>query len=451
MKVLKKFGWQITKVLLFILDISRVLGIVLCVYASIFFYGWKVMIAFFKYKSLATISNDIYLNIVLWGLGGIILAFSTQFLKNAQGRVDDKVLENTTYYFSKEKLERFKRDALVGNLSDYTFDEIYKMSKTLEDKGEKVVTDSNRYNTGNQYVQNFGFEEKEVQARTEDEEKIISSQEIQKFTHAGVSNPMKELDELLGLDNVKEQVQKMKNRYLFEMKREQHGVSNELSTCNHMCFVGPPGTGKTTVARIMSGILYDLKIIRKNQVVEISGNDLQGQYLGYTGKRTKALVEAARGGVLFVDEAYSLSYGGYADEALGELVKAMEDYKDDLVVIFAGYENEMQDFLQKNSGMSSRIKTYIYFSNYSSEALSDILVSMAAKAKYTVTKELKNVYADFSYQIRLNQEDFGNARTVRGDLDTIIEKHADNVISGKVDESKINVLDVVDFPFFANN
>lgn len=269
--------------------------------------------------------------------------------------------------------------------------------------------------------------------------------------HAGVSNPMKELDELLGFDNVKEQVQKMKNRYLFEMKREQHGVSNELSTCNHMCFIGPPGTGKTTVARIMSGILYDLKIIKKNQVVEISGNDLQGQYLGYTGKRTKALVEATRGGVLFVDEAYSLSYGGYADEALGELVKAMEDYKDDLVVIFAGYENEMKDFLQKNSGMGSRIKTYIYFENYSPKALSDILVSMAAKAKYTVSKELKNVYADFSYQIRLNQEDFGNARTVRGDLDAIIEKHADNVISGKVDESKINVLDVVDFPFFANN
>lgn len=448
MRAFKKLGWQILKVLLYLFKVVRFIGIILCVYTSVLFYGGKVLVAFFEYGSLETVAKNVYFGIVLWAVVGLTLVFSIQLIENALERVDDKIFENTRFYFSKEKLERFKLDALNGNLDHYTFDEVLKMSKALEEKGEKLVTDSSRYRSEGLAPVASSSEWKIDQTRTEDEEKIISVQEIKGFTHAGVQNPMKALDELMGLENVKEQVRKMQTRYLFEARRKEQGVINELATCNHMCFIGPPGTGKTTVARIMSGILYDLKIIKKNQVVEIGGNDLQGQYMGYTGKRTKAIVEAARGGVLFIDEAYSLSYGGYADEALGELVKAMEDYKEDLVVIFAGYEDEMNEFLKKNSGMGSRIKTYIYFENYSPKALSDILVSMAEKAKFMVTQELKDVYADFSYQIRLREEDFGNARTVRGDLDAIIERHADNVISKKVPDTHLNVLDVIDFPFF---
>lgn len=451
MRLIKKIKWQLLKLLLIIANITRLLGIFWCGYTALLYYGWEILEALLDYGTIKVVPVEIYVKIVFWSLLGLGLFFLSEPISNIKDWVQDRIFENSKFYFSVDKLNKFQQDMMEGKFSNYTFKEAYALSKALENEGKEVLTDSSRYDSTNQSSNDVEYEDIERRVRMEDEEKILSLQEIKKFTHRGVSEPLKELDKLVGLDAVQEQVKKMQTRYLFEAKRKKQGASSELSTCNHMCFIGPPGTGKTTVARIMSGILYDLKIIKKNKVIEIGGNDLQGQYVGYTGKRTRAIVEAAKGGVLFIDEAYSLSYGGYADEALGELVKAMEDYKDELVVIFAGYENEMKDFLKRNPGMSSRIKTYIYFQNYSSEVLSDILVSMANKAKYTITKELKNVYVEYAEQILLQADDFGNARTVRGDLDAIIEKHADNVMSRKVDESQLDILDVVDFPYFKKN
>ena len=234
MRVFKKLGWKTLKVLLHIFEIVRFVGILLCAYTSIGFYGGKVLVAFLEYSSLESVPNNVFFWIIFWALIGLALAFCAQFMNNAHEWVDERIFESTTFYFSKEKLERFKMDALDGNLEHYTFDEILKMTKALEDKGEKLVTDSSRYNSGEQTGFVPSYEVKKEKTRTEDEEKIISSQEIKNFTHAGVSDPMKELDELMGLDNVKEQVRKMQTRYLFEARRKEQGVSTKLSTCNHM-------------------------------------------------------------------------------------------------------------------------------------------------------------------------------------------------------------------------
>lgn len=453
MRFIRKICWQFLEVLVTVSVFVRWIGAILFTLGAIL-QTWLILYTASKHDSFAAVGRSEYIMWIVYVVLALTLRFLKQSIFNAREVIKDKVLMNTKYHFSKEKIEKFKSDMRTGNLELYTFDEIYAMTHFLEEQGEQLVTNYNShtmkefYSTKEELNKNNESEEEPHSSNEiSDEEKVISSRELKGFTHKGVVDPTAALDELIGLSNVKEQVKKMQNRYIFERKRMESGTSTELSTCNHMCFIGPAGTGKTSVARIMSSILYDLKIIRKNQVVEVNGTDLMGQYLGYTAKRTKRIIEAAKGGVLFVDEAYTLSSGNnsYADEALGELVKAMEDFKDDLVVIFAGYGPEMSHFLEQNSGMKSRIKSYIYFSNYSPEELGEIFTSMAKKANFTVTKELLETYKDFALKVLLQKSDFGNARTVRNNLDKMIEKHADNYAMDRITEDMINVLSIEDF------
>lgn len=461
MRFIRRICWQFLGALVTLIHFLRRIGVIVLAFMALRQTGLILDIAS-EYNSLAFVRKKEYVFLLVYIVGALGLHFLKQSLLNAKELIKDKIMINTKYHFSKEKIDKFKNDMFIGNFDPYTFDEIYAMSQFLEERGEKLVTNYNsramqEFNArkAELHKEHITEEDGETHSFTgnSDEEKVISTRELNGFTHKGVSDPTAALEELIGLSNVKEQVKKMQNRYIFERKRMESGTSTELSTCNHMCFIGPAGTGKTSVARIMSSILYDLKIIRKNQVVEVNGTDLMGQYLGYTAKRTKRIIEAAKGGVLFVDEAYTLSSGNnsYADEALGELVKAMEDYKDDLVVIFAGYGPEMSSFLEQNSGMKSRIKSYIYFSNYSPEELGEIFASMAKKANFTVTKELLETYKDFALKVLLRDASFGNARTVRKNLDEMIEKHADNYAMGRVSEDMINVLSIEDFPYFAKD
>ena len=447
MKFLKRLGWQLLSFGLMILRFCRFSLMWLCALQE-FWYLCAIIDVWRASKDLKLVPTGIYVQIILVIIGMIVLHYLKQYLINTQEYIKDRILENTNFHFSQEKLIKFKKDMRQGTIQSYTFEEIYAMTKFLEQRGETVVANLDQISSINEAidVDEHNFEISNGTDSRDDE--IISKKELASYIHKGVSNPQKALDELIGLENVKEQVRKMQNRYLFEIKRAKTGVKTELSTCNHMCFIGPAGTGKTSVARIMSGILYELKIIRKNQVLEISGNDLQGQYVGHTGKKTKRIVEAARGGVLFIDEAYTLSSGGYSDEALGELVKAMEDYKDDLVVIFAGYEREMNVFLKQNSGMESRIKSYIYFTNYSPRELAEIFIFMAKNARFSVSEQFIQTYMDYAKEILLKNEYFGNARTVRKNLDDTVEKHADNVVSGKISEAQLNILGIEDFPYF---
>lgn len=238
----------------------------------------------------------------------------------------------------------------------------------------------------------------------------------------------KELNELVGLNKVKQVLNELVN--LIELKEKSDGVLNIKNTNLHMVFLGNPGTGKTTVARLIAQILYNLKYIKQNKLIEVSSKDLVAEYVGQTGPKTMAVIEKAKGGVLFIDEAYSLASSSatgnsYNAEAIATLIQEMENNRDNLVVIFAGYTKEMQAFLDSNSGIVSRIGYTLEFEDYTKQELLKIFKSMVEKAGFKITKEALNKAEGFIEQAKASKN-FGNARFVRNMYEKTVIKHASN-------------------------
>ncbi len=234
-----------------------------------------------------------------------------------------------------------------------------------------------------------------------------------------IDDPQRSLDELIGLSSVKQQVRRLVSFQRIQREREAAGQPPS-GISNHLLFLGNPGTGKTIVARLLGQIYRELGVSRTGRFVECSRADLVGGYTGQTALKTSAVVQSALGGVLFIDEAYSLTSGregDYGQEAIDTLVKAMEDHRDDLVVIAAGYPADMSHFLSANPGLKSRFSTEILFEDFSSSELLQIMVKMAVDAGYTLSDEART-----SLMIRLDGcqrgAGFGNARFVR----TLFEK-----------------------------
>ena len=247
------------------------------------------------------------------------------------------------------------------------------------------------------------------------------------------------LKNIIGLQNVKGKLKEFEKYMLFQMKAKANNM-NLKSSNMHMIFTGNPGTGKTTVARIMAKMLYDLGMLKENKLVEVEKKDLVASYLGQTASKTSEVIEKALGGVLFIDEAYSLTEDKdpYGKEAMATLIKAMEDKKDELVVIFAGYKNEMKTFLDSNSGISSRIGYTFDFSDYSSNELVEIfnlkMINMGFEIEPDVSNKIKNICEYFT-----KRKDFGNGRFIDKLIQEIIIKHSNN---DDVDLRKITIKDI---------
>ena len=285
-------------------------------------------------------------------------------------------------------------------------------------------------------------------------------------TIQGICNPMDKLDEdtrtlqdllnelnaLVGLEKVKNKVQDLiVYQKVQKMRREKnlHSSKNTL----HLAFTGNPGTGKTTVARIVGRIYKQIGLLSKGHFVEVSRKDLIAGYQGQTALKVKKVIEQAKGGVLFIDEAYSITENdksdSYGRECLTELTKALEDYREDLVVIVAGYIEPMSKFFESNPGLESRFNTFIEFDDYSPNELDSILDYMCNMNDYILDEKVKEkIHSYFEKKTTMKDKNFANARLVRNLYDNLIMNHARRVINiANPTSSELSMIQEQDFNF----
>ena len=273
-------------------------------------------------------------------------------------------------------------------------------------------------------------EEPETPNKTESKGTVLKKPEIV-VEGEELEDALKELNDLIGLDGVKQEVLACINLLRINNMRKSKGLP-ELQTSNHMVFTGHPGTGKTTVARIMAKIYKSLGVVSKGQLVETDRAGLVAGYMGQTALKTAQVIKKAKGGVLFIDEAYSLSSeegsNDYGKEAIDTLVKGMEDYRDDLVVIVAGYVDEMKKFINMNPGLRSRFNKYINFVNYSAEEMLEIFRRQCEKTQFILSDEAATAALEY---FKVNQDDptFGNARGVRNFFDRVVMAQATRILT----------------------
>ena len=258
---------------------------------------------------------------------------------------------------------------------------------------------------------------------------VIDENTIPEFEkNKSIEEIFKDLNELVGLVNVKTMLKDLVS--LMEFRKKTDKELKIKDTNLHMVFLGNPGTGKTTVARMVANILYNLGYIDQNKLIEVSAKDLVGQYVGQTAPKTMSVIEKALGGVLFIDEAYSLatkpgSSTTFNEECVATLIQAMENYRDNLVVIFAGYKKEMDGFLRSNSGIVSRIGYTMDFKDYTTDELIQIFRSMFEKAGFILDDSAIEKVREIIEKFR-DTEGFGNARFVRNLYEKAIIEHATN-------------------------
>ena len=247
-------------------------------------------------------------------------------------------------------------------------------------------------------------------------------------------DPYKELDELIGLGSVKKEVRSLANFVKLQKQREAQGLKT-AKVSYHLVFYGSPGTGKTTVARIVGRIYKDLGVLKKGHTVETDRGGLVAKYMGQTAMKTDTVIQQALDGVLFIDEAYSLVPEGgngsdYGQEAIATLLKRMEDHRDRLVVIIAGYKDEMQRFIDSNPGLQSRFNLYIDFPDYSGKELSEIFKMYMKKNQYTLADDAEEYLKErFDYVVEHKDRNFGNARYARNVFEKSIQQQANRLAS----------------------
>ncbi len=247
-----------------------------------------------------------------------------------------------------------------------------------------------------------------------------------------VNQIIEQLDhELIGLTPVKKRIKEIAAFLVVTRARKELGIESSIPSL-HMCFTGNPGTGKTTVALRMAEILHRLGYVRKGHVVSVTRDDLVGQYIGHTAPKTKEILKKAMGGVLFIDEAYYLyrpeNERDYGQESIEILLQVMENQRDDLVVILAGYKDRMNTFFQSNPGMSSRIAHHIDFPDYEDGELFEISQKMLLEMKYQMSDEAKKIMVEYIH-LRKQQPHFANARSIRNALDRARLRQANRIFA----------------------
>ena len=274
------------------------------------------------------------------------------------------------------------------------------------------------------------IEKNKVKAQTSGGEAAPKEAEKEETPKPDFDALMAELNELVGLDEVKKDIKNLVNL----MKVRKLRQANDLPVppmSLHMVFLGNPGTGKTTVARIVSGLYAAIGVLEKGQLVEVDRSGLVAGYVGQTALKTQEVIKKALGGVLFIDEAYSLASGGENDfgrEAIETILKAMEDHRDELIVIVAGYTGPMEKFINSNPGLESRFNKYIFFPDYNGEQLMEMFRIRCRKNGYTLTEEADKAATEAFTELYENRGDnFGNGRDVRNCFEDMIVRQSNRV------------------------
>ena len=277
-------------------------------------------------------------------------------------------------------------------------------------------------------------------------------QDLKESSNVSLDELLNQLDELVGRENVKQQVRDLIDYNQIQNLRVKNGLKKSNKTL-HMAFLGNPGTAKTTVARIVGRMFKAIGLLSKGQFIEASRTDLIAEYQGQTAIKVKRLINRAKGGVLFIDEAYSITENDHSDsygrESLTELTKALEDYRNDLVVIVAGYTNLMEKFFESNPGLKSRFNTFISFSDYSLDELVRIFNYTCNQNDYVAEEQAINKVRDL-LQTKLNEKDghFSNGRLVRNLFDDITLKQSKRLskLTGNIAKEPLMLITKEDIP-----
>lgn len=262
---------------------------------------------------------------------------------------------------------------------------------------------------------------------------------------------MKELNELVGLDNVKKDVSELINLLQIQKKREAAGLHNAAISL-HAVFLGPPGTGKTTVARLLARIYKHIGLLSNGQSVETDREGLVAGYVGQTATKVNTIVEESLGGVLFIDEAYSLTQNAmgndYGAEAINTLLKRMEDHRDNLAVVVAGYTEPMKDFVESNPGLRSRFSRYFFFDHFTPDELLTIFKLFCKKSSFALTPDAEDKLTDtFALLYEKKDDSFGNARVARNIFEKCIQNQANRLVSIKrITKKLLKTLEESDIP-----
>ena len=294
-----------------------------------------------------------------------------------------------------------------------------------------------------QYIKLLDIKQEEKPLAVDKVKKEVVQDEIEVESEESLEDLQKQLDSMIGLDGVKQQVHSIINELKIDALRKSKGlkVSN---TSKHLVFKGNPGTGKTTIARLLSKIYKVLGILEKGQLVEVDRSEIVAGYVGQTALKTKEKIDEAMGGILFIDEAYTLAKGenDFGQEAIDTLLKAMEDHRDEFIVIVAGYDGPMESFLQSNPGLKSRFNEYIHFDDYSKEELFMIFGLLCEQNDFRMDIEAQDTLKSYLNDLCNHKPDnFANGREMRNLFDKSKKAHSNRLAS----LNKISDKDLITF------